>query len=180
VTVGNYCYQSIDAAVPGVKSLWHTNNTFYVSWPISVFQQTSERPAPSTLGRLTTDLFHLNVLLDSAAGPYSYDFASGQPVCQPGAVSLGNCGGEPQSWYAVLLSPSDTVLDTYPSYSGSTQWTIANVSFGVDDQLVLVSPDPVFTLHLSGLQLDSNGMAPYVCCGINFGPQTESGGTFTL
>jgi hypothetical protein len=179
VTVGNYCYQSLDGLLPGAKSVWSLGSTFYASWPISVLTDTSTRPvAPA--GPLTTSLFSMSVMLNSGLGPYSFAFTSGQPTCAVGTNSVPACVGVAQTWYAVLLNPAGTIVDTYPSISGATSWTVPNVPIQTNDQIVLVSPIPVFSLEDSELQFNS-GWNPYVCCGFHFGTNTvPSGGTYTL
>jgi hypothetical protein len=178
-TVGNYCYQSLDGLLPGAKSLWSVGSTFYASWPISVLTDTSTRPVTSA-GPLTTDMFSMQVMLNSGLGPYSFKFTSGQPTCAVGTNSVEACIGVAQTWYAVLLNPAGTIVNTYPSISGASTWTVANVTIQTNDQLVLVSPVPVFSLEDSGLEFGS-GWNPYVCCGFHFGTNTvPSGGSYTL
>jgi hypothetical protein len=181
VTVGNYCYQNLDGITPGPRSLWSLDGTFYASWPVSVLLDSSTRSATaSSIPPLNTSMFHMAVMLNSGLGPFSSAFTSGQPQCTVGTTSLPACTGEPRTWYAVLLNPSGTIVDTYPVISGAPTWTIGNVTVATNDQLVLVSPIPVFSLPDSGLEFIS-GWNPYVCCGIDFGPSTvQSGGPFVL
>ncbi len=179
VTVGNYCYQSMDALMPGPKEIWNITGTFYASWPLSVLVDSSTRPATQAVAP-TTSLFQLGVLLNSTEGPFSFKFASGQPRCVPGDPTVSDCLSEPLSWYAALVGPTGAVLDTFPTFAGAHSWTDANVSITSDDHLVLVSSVPVFSLANSGLEFES-GYDPYVCCGIGFGPSTVSmGGPFEL
>jgi hypothetical protein len=179
ITVGNYCYQSLDGILPGVKSLWSIGGTFYASWPISVLTDTSIRPINSA-APLSTNLFSMSVLLNSGLGPYSFQFTSGQPTCAVGTNSVEACVGVSQTWYALLLNPSGTIVDTFPAISGATYWTVPNVALQTNDQIVLVSPVPVFSLENSGLEFDS-GWNPYVCCGFHFGSNTvPAGGSYIL
>jgi hypothetical protein len=178
-TVGNYCYQSLDGLVPGAKSFFSYGSTFYASWPVSVLSVTSTRPV-SSAGPLTTNMFSMSVLLASGLGPYSFNFTTGQPTCAVGTNSLPDCVGEAQTWFAVLLNSSGTIVDTFPSISGASTWTVANVTVASGDEIVLVSPVPVFSLANSGLEF-SSGWNPYICCGFNFGKDTvPSTGTYTL
>ena len=180
VTVGNYCYQSMDALLTGQKSNWSSQGSFYASWPLTVLLDSSTRPAVTAPLPLSTGLFELAVNLNSSKGPYSYPFTSGQPRCSPGASSVSGCLADPQSWYAVLLGARGTVIDTFPAYAGADAWTATNVTVTSGDQLVLVSSVPVFSLANSGLAVLS-GWNPYVCCGINFGPSSlPTGGPFVL
>jgi hypothetical protein len=179
ITVRNFCYGSLDGILPGAKSFWNFGNTFYASWPISVLTDTSARPVTST-GPLTTSMFSMSVLLASGLGPYSFNFTSGQPTCAVGTNSLPACVGVAQTWFAVLLNPSGTIIDTFPSISGASTWTVPDVAISSNDQIVLVSPVPVFSLSNSGLEFDS-GWSPYVCCGFHFGTSTvPNTGTYTL
>jgi hypothetical protein len=171
VTVGNYCYQSMDAVNPGVKTTWSSQGTFYASWPLTVLLDSSARPAVSSPAPLTTGLLQLAVMLNSSHGPYSYAFSSGQPQCVPGDTSVAACVGAPLVWYAALLGPTGTVLNTFPNVAGGHSWTLSNTTISTGDRLVLVSPVPVFSLPNSALQFIS-GWTPYVCCGIDFGPTT--------
>jgi hypothetical protein len=180
VTVGNYCYQSMDAMLPGQKALWTSQGTFYASWPLTILLDSSARPAVTNPSPLTTGLFQLTVNLNSSKGPYTFPFDSGQPRCLPGASSVSSCLGEPQSWYAVLVGSNGNVINTFPAYAGDNAWTLSNTTITSADHLVLVSPVPVFSLPNSGLGFTS-GWTPYVCCGINFGPTTQAaGGPFEL
>lgn len=180
VTVGNYCYQNLDGITQGVKSLWNFGGTFYASWPISILLDSSARPAATSTPPLNTSDFHMEVMLDSGLGPFSVQYTSGQPTCSVGTSSLPACTAEPMTWFAALLNPSGTIVDTYPSISGATTWTVANVTVSTNDQIVLISPIPVFSLADSGLEFIS-GWNPYVCCGIDFGESTVgSGGPFVL
>ncbi|MGI0130189.1 MAG: hypothetical protein ACREEC_08590 [Thermoplasmata archaeon] len=180
VTVGNYCYQTMDALVPTAKVLTSSQGTFYASWPLTVLLDSSSRPVVTSPAPLTTSLFQMSVLLNSSQGPYSYLFNSGQPTCAPGDASLLTCLAVPQSWYAVLLGSGGIVMDTYPTFAGSNAWSVPDATITSGDQLVLVSPVPVFSLSNSGLEFAS-GWSPYVCCGIDFGPTTvHSGGPFEL
>ena len=179
ITVGNYCYQSLDGILPGAKSLWNIGGTFYASWPISVLTDTSTRPV-SSAGPLTTNMFSMSVMLSSGLGPYSFQYTSGQPTCAVGTTSVEACVGVAQTWFAVLLNPSGTIVDTFPSISGATTWTVPGVALQTNDQIILVSPVPVFSLENSGLEF-SSGWNPYVCCGFHFGTNTvASGGPYVL
>ena len=174
ITMGNYCYNSLYGVTPGTKSFWNLGTTFYAAWPISLIADTSARPSVSP-APLTTAQFSMTVMLNSGLGPFSYSFVSGEPQCTPGGNStLPNCVADPQSWYAVLLSPAGAILDTFPSISGARTWTVPDVAVSNNDQLVLVSTVPVFTLRDSGLEFQS-GWNPYVCCGIDFGQSSVSG-----
>jgi hypothetical protein len=170
VTVGNYCYQSMDALLMGGKTLWSSGGTFYASWPVNVLLDSSARPVVSTPAPLTTNLFSMSMMLNSSDGPFSFQFNTAQPQCSVGET-ISSCVSQPQSWYAVLLGPTGTVLDTFPSFAGSSAWTVANTTISTADQLVLVAPVPVFSLSNSGVQF-SSGWTPYVCCGIEFGLTT--------
>jgi hypothetical protein len=179
ITVGNYCFQSLDGILPGTKSLWSYGSTFYASWPVSVLVDSSTRPV-TTPQPLTTSLFAMSVMLNSGLGPYSFQFTSGQPTCAVGSSSVASCIGVAQTWFALLLNPSGTIVDSFPSVSGATNWTVPNVPIQTNDQIVLVSPVPVFSLADSGLEFDS-GWNPYVCCGFHFGTNTvPTSGTYTL
>jgi hypothetical protein len=175
VTVGNYCYQSMDALLPGEKSLWSSQGAFYASWPLSVLLDSSTRPVSASPSPLSTALFQLAVGLNSSKGPYSFSFNSGQPRCSPGAPSVSWCLADPQSWYAVLLGVNGTVVNTFPAYAGDSAWTVANTTIVQGDELVLVSSVPAFSLQNSGLEFIS-GWTPYICCGIDFGPSTQAVG----
>lgn len=180
VTVGNYCYQSMDAMLAGAKTTWSSGASFYASWPLTVLLDSSARPVVGSPAPLTTSLFRMSIMLNSSQGPYSFAFQTAQPQCSVGASALSSCVSQPQTWYAVLLGPTGTVIDTYPSFAGSNTWTVSNLTISSADHLVLVSPVPVFSLSNSALQFIS-GWTPYVCCGINFGPTTVApAGPFVL
>ncbi len=69
------------------------------------------------------------------------------PNCPLQRPNLSGCAPPPSGWYAVLLSPTGWVLDTYPSTAGATSWTVPNVAVTNADTLAIVSSG---SLHGSG------------------------------
>jgi hypothetical protein len=79
-------------------------------------------------------------------------------MCSMNTTNLAGCAAPAQSWYAVLLSPDDYVLDSYPAIDGGTQWAVPNVFVTNNDTLVLVSAR---TLAGSGDLLSIGGAYPF-------------------
>lgn len=74
-------------------------------------------------------------LVNGSGGPIS-------PIdtnCTANATRVSTCGPPPTGWYAVLVSRSGWVLDTYSSDSEIPGWQVPNVSVVNNDSLVVLS-----------------------------------------
>jgi len=62
------------------------------------------------------------------------------PTCQAWVPSIDDCGGSPSGWFAVLLSQNGAWLDSFPSSSNNTTWSVPNVIVSSQDRLLVVLP----------------------------------------
>lgn len=183
LTFGEYCYQSMVGMTPVRAELSHAGSTYYAEYPLLVNSMTSTRGNGSAAPTLATNLFSLAILLNSTHGPFSVNYWTTAPLCSVGTTSLSACTSDTFGWYAALLAPNGTVLNTYPAYGGTYNWTVPGTPITTGDSLAIVSSVPVFSLPNSGIAFVTS-LEPYVCCGINFGPDTQSqaglGGPYQL
>ena len=180
LTFGRYCYQSMIGLTPGAAKLSYSGSTYYAQYPLVVNSMTSQRGNGSTAPGLSSGLFGLEILLNSTRGPFSVDYWTTSPECSIGTSSLSGCAVSTYGWYAALLAPNGTVVNTYPSYGGADNWTSSNTPVESGDSLAIVASAPVFSLYNSGIAYVSS-LDPYVCCGIGFGPDTQApGGPYQL
>ncbi|HTT74016.1 MAG TPA: hypothetical protein VMG99_07755 [Thermoplasmata archaeon] len=75
-------------------------------------------------------------LLGRSGAPLSPVTAS----CPTWVPSLSDCPSSASGWFAVLLSQNGAWLDSFPSATNSSNWSIPNVIVSSQDQLVVVAP----------------------------------------
>lgn len=78
------------------------------------------------------------------------------PSCLTWGPGLISCPAETSGWFVVLQAQTGAWLDSYPSSSSLSAWTIPNVILSSQDRFVLVTPS---SWNLSGDQLESEGVA---------------------
>jgi hypothetical protein len=76
--------------------------------------------------------------------------------CQHWVANVSECGSDASGWFAVLLSQNGEWLDSYPSETNSSAWSIPNVIMSSQDQLVVVAPP---SWNLTGDSLDVTGVS---------------------
>jgi len=178
LTFGSYCYQTMAAVSPGHKTIWSAGTTFYAEWPLTVTLATSG-VLGAGVNSLNTSQFRMEMLLNSSLGPFSVPLWTGDPYCAVGVQFGSNCQVAELSWYAALVSPSGTVLNTFPAFAGSNNWTVQGMPITTGENLVVVSSVPVFGMVNSGIAFES-GLTPFVCCGVDFGPDLANPGPVQL
>jgi hypothetical protein len=154
-TVGDYIYNGTN--VEGGLTLWWTQSCYdsyyyldmnqtklvaapnssgvYREWSMNASFLSSAVPSTWAASELTTSLIHWQ--LTAGVPPFSL-LSPARAVCGPTNPSLANCTPPAQGWYAVLLSPNGSWLDSYPSVSNGSAWSVAGVPLSHGDVLLFV------------------------------------------
>lgn len=77
--------------------------------------------------------------LQLAAGNSS-PVSESPPSCNSWVPSLTECPADSSGWFVVLLSQGGVWLDSYPSATNDSSWSVPNVILSSQDQFVLVAP----------------------------------------
>ncbi len=107
----------------------------YRAWNVSSEFLTSAVPEVWTASDLATTMLRWEVL-NGASG--NLPIASVAALCGPFSANFSSCVPPSSGWYAVLLSPDGTWLDSYPSVANGTAWTVLGVPVADGDRIVFV------------------------------------------
>jgi len=109
----------------------------YRSWSLNWSFMTSAVPPTLAASDLNTSMVQWE--LTAPAFPYA-TLPSAPAKCGPGDRNVSNCSALPDAWYAVLLGPSGSWLDSYPSSTNGTSWSVPDVPLSTSDTVMLVAP----------------------------------------
>ena len=108
----------------------------YREWNLTPSFLTSAVPANLSLANLTTSWIQWRVGNPSdARNPPVPPSAA---VCRTPGSSISNCTPPSSGWYAVLLRPSGSLLDSYPDVANGTTWTVPMVHVSSADRILFV------------------------------------------
>ena len=108
----------------------------YLEWRINVSFMTSAVPPAWNLTGLTTSLFGSE--LRSGSPPFSV-LPSARALCGSGSRNLTSCPAPSNGWYAVLLAPNGTWLDSYPTSPNGTNWSVPGLHIQSGDLVAFVA-----------------------------------------
>jgi hypothetical protein len=111
----------------------------YREWALNSSFLTSAVPPVWTSTDLTTSLTHWEVVTPPQVGVSSMTLAPTGAVCNSAAQNLSDCTPPTSGWYTVLLGPNSTWLDSYPSVSNGTGWSLPGVPIETGDRMLFVA-----------------------------------------
>jgi hypothetical protein len=135
----------------------------YREWNLSSSFLTSAVPATWTSSDLTTSLIDWWVVNGTGAG---ITVPSSTALCGTSSTNLSKCTPPASGWYAVLLSPNGTWLDSFPTVANGTTWTVAGVHIADGDRIVYVGAPAVPTTSAFRTTFDTE---PTVYAGATIG-----------
>jgi hypothetical protein len=108
----------------------------YREWNLTSSFLSSAVPPTWSAADLSTSLVHWWVVNGTRAGVSVYSSAA---MCSPPASNISNCTAPATGWYAVLVGPNGDLLDSYPTVSNGTAWTLPGVHVVNGDRILLVA-----------------------------------------
>jgi hypothetical protein len=136
----------------------------YRGWNLTSEFLTSAVPAVWTASDLATTMLQWEVLGGASGNP---PIASAAALCGSSSINFSSCVPPSSGWYAVLLSPNGTWLDSYPSAANGTAWTIPWVHVADGDRIDFVGSPGFPTSAYFRTIFDTE---PTVYAGASLGP----------